>query len=186
MAVAATITCFPVPRSPAGAGSGNGPEALCSKPEGYPFKGKSAALILSCAVSPGLQFLAGVPLGRMLFENESLTKLLVPFPAQRPSEARSSSPRVPATVSGGGLGAGAPINPVRQLHGFISVGLRNFQEIGQKNRNEGGCGRRSQSKPRIAAPAAKQRALRDRRLMALCATHSLPCPTRTCRALLRQ
>ena len=87
----------------------------------------------------------------MLFENESLTKLLVPFPAQRPSEARSSSPRVPATVSGGGLGAGAPINPVRQLHGFISVGLRNFQEIGQKNRNEGGCGRRSQSKPRIPA-----------------------------------
>jgi hypothetical protein len=46
VAVGATVTCFPVPAIPAGAGPGNGPEALCSKPKGYPFKAKAAALIL--------------------------------------------------------------------------------------------------------------------------------------------
>jgi hypothetical protein len=46
---------------PAEAGPRRGPETLCSKPIGYPFKTKAVV-----PVGPGLQFFADVPPGRML------------------------------------------------------------------------------------------------------------------------
>jgi hypothetical protein len=44
---------------------------FCSKPKGYPFKMKAAASVLLGTPScPGLQFLADVPLGRMLIRKK--------------------------------------------------------------------------------------------------------------------
>jgi hypothetical protein len=55
------------------AGSRNGPETLCSKPNGLSIQSEVMAALIFSAVteSPGLQFSADVPLGRMLTKARS-------------------------------------------------------------------------------------------------------------------
>jgi len=128
---------------------GNGPETFCSKPKGYPCKAKAAALILRAG--QGSSFLRACRRGGCSLKTKRSLNFfcILRAAAKRSAEQFPPSPRDGERRGIGGRsphqhGSSFPRNSPRLACKTVQASL-------QKNKNEGGCGRRSQSKPRIPA-----------------------------------
>ena len=101
----------------------------------------AAAPVRLASKRSGLQFFSDVPLGRMLFQNDTRTedeatsgnfRVIFEDPAQRPSEARSSSPERPRRRAAGAWGQEPPSTWFRTAFALTEVADEPLKE---------GCGR---------------------------------------------
>lgn len=152
-------SAFQFPDLPPSRDPGNGPETICSKPKGYPFKAKAAALILRAG--QGSSFLRACRRGGCSLKTKRSLNFFCTF---RAAAKRSAEQFPPSPRDGERRGIGG-----RSPHQHGSSFPRGSPRLACKTARQ--VCRRTKMKEAAAVAPNQSHGL-------------LPCPTRTCRALL--